>query len=176
MRMAAKATAAMVMREAGINLGWRDCSDPNDLAPRCDEAPDGEFIVRLLDSPDTADLATLGYSLVDGFGRGYQATVFLDRVRSLASRGQMETGRLLGLTMAHEIVHMVLGHTAHAPDGLLRPLWTVDEVKADVASHWRLSSAEGDELRRIMLARLQRPDARVLSAQRQSTDQRATTP
>ncbi len=174
-RARAQVAAAAALHDAGITLAWRDCSEPAVAIPECGEPPGpDELIVRFTLSPPLPDDGTLGRSMVDSeTRRGYLATIFVDRVLALAARAGVEGGGLVGLTMAHEIVHLLRGDTKHSPTGLLRANWTVEEVTADVPGDWRLTASDGLDLRRILAARLQSGAPAVVTAERRGQERPA---
>ncbi len=48
---------------------------------------------------------------------GTLATIYEDRVESLATEAHVDSGRLLGRAIAHEIGHLLLGTASHARAG-----------------------------------------------------------
>jgi hypothetical protein len=128
--------ASAILRDAGLELAWRDCR------VGCAEALGrDEIVVRLVTAPATAAPGSLGYALVDlEQGKGTLATVYLDRIRSIARRTGVDAGRLIGRAIAHEIGHLLLGTSRHSAAGLMRARWSDREVKRDVETDWSLKS------------------------------------
>jgi hypothetical protein len=160
---AARSTVQQTLRRASIDLVWQDCSRINvTRVPLCDEPlRNDDVMIRIVASP-SADFAPamLGYSLVDaGAHTGTLATIFADRVASMARRAVVSDGRLLGLAMAHEIGHMLLGTSAHASCGLMRARWFDDELRRDAARDWAWSREEQAAMRRGLAARSHERDA-----------------
>jgi hypothetical protein len=92
---------------------------------------------------------TLGESLIDvSERRGTLATVYGNRIEATAALASSDAGVLLGRTMAHEIGHLLLGTRSHSRRGLMRALWTDDELRRDERRDWTLSHAEGAAMRR----------------------------
>ena len=128
--MVAEAAAAQALRAAGIGIIWRRCgmtngpiSQSNDtcgdvLRPR-------ELVIRMVVAPPRfADPDTLGYSFVDlSTQRGTLGTIFADRIRAFALEVRKEEGELLGLAIAHEVGHMLLGTDRHSQKGLMKGHW-----------------------------------------------------
>ena len=68
---------------------------------------------------------TLGDSLVDTRLRGGAlATIYVNRVATLAGRCDVDVQTLLARAVAHEIGHLLLGTSAHASSGLMRAAWS----------------------------------------------------
>jgi hypothetical protein len=158
-RSRALARAGGILASVGIEAAWLECPRHGTGRWRsvCDSPPaPAEIIVRLVHSSTegTAHLArALGYSLVDGgTGRGTLATVFTDRVDTLAHRSRSDRAALLGRAIAHEIGHLILGTNEHSDRGLMRETWTFQEVQRNRPDDWRFTPAERDELQAARLA------------------------
>ena len=145
-RAAAIRTAASIVAEAGLDIDWTDCSrasragactdlrGPNDLVVRImpvgTSGPPGLLVRNQMQTP-------LGFSVVDPVvSAGAIALVFLDRVLGLAHRTRVDPGRLLGRTVAHEIGHLVLGTTTHSRSGIMRGVWTDEEISRNHPQDW----------------------------------------
>jgi hypothetical protein len=152
-QQAAEAQAAAVLKDAGIAVVWRTCTTD------CVE-PLGatEVMLRLVKSPNPAralnDFAdSLGYSLVDTEeGRGWLATIFVDRIHEVAGGADANSSRLFGRAIAHEIGHLLLGVSTHAARGLMRSQWTAAQLRQEAPWDWLVSRVEGHEMRRSLAA------------------------
>jgi hypothetical protein len=149
---AALETARAILGGAGIDVVWRECGP-------CDEAPGPrELIVRIMAAPAQAQPESLGYSLVDVQQRnGTLATIFANRVESLATAAAFDPGVLLGRTIAHELAHLLIGTTEHSTHGLMRAHWDAFELERDLPRDWVLSRDDGTRMRRGLVARARRP-------------------
>ena len=137
--------AARTLSPASVEVTWVWCSGGADR--RCAvPAGRGEVMVRLIRSATPAsshDAHTLGTALVDPHtGSGVLATVYVERVEYLARVAGADLATLLGRAIAHEIGHLLLGHSAHGLHGLMRPLWTRDEVKRNASADWGFAPPE----------------------------------
>jgi hypothetical protein len=139
---------------ASIRIAWVACGPArHDLRPhRCDRPPrPGELVVRMISAPSLTgdrDRLPLGDAFVDPrAGAGVLATVYVDRVAALAAAAGVDVAPLLGNTIAHELGHLLLATTAHGPRGLMRPVWTPDEVRRGHPSDWRFAPREVSALR-----------------------------
>jgi len=158
-RDAAKATAAAILNEAGVDLRWRDCTDAGSCV---DTLRQPEVVIRLLAGGESRDTNVLGYSLVDvGHRVGTLATVFGDRVADLARLAAVDNGELLGLAMAHEVGHLLLGRAEHARAGLMRAHWTAADLQRRRPADWQWSRDEQAALRSAAAARSVDPNQRM---------------
>jgi hypothetical protein len=137
--------AARVLGPASVDVTWVLCPSPG--AGRCERPlARNEVIVRLVRAPVPVQVsrdAPLGTALVDPVtGSGVLATIFLDRVEALAQAARADPATLLGRAIAHEIGHLLLGHTAHAVRGLMRPRWTRAEVERNLSADWGFARPE----------------------------------
>ena len=74
------------------------------------------------------------------------ARIGSERISTAALRSGTRASRLPGGAAAHEIGHLLLGAT-HAPAGLMRSIWSDDELRLGRVPLFELSS---DEARRIV--------------------------
>jgi hypothetical protein len=141
-------TARAVLSGAAIDLVWRECDPCDDaLGPR-------ELIVRMVAAPAQAEPGSLGYSVVVVQERsGTVATIFANRVESIATAADFDPGVLLGRTIAHELAHLLIGTTEHSAHGLMRAQWDRREIERDLQRDWVLSRDEGTRMRRGLVAR-----------------------
>ena len=117
---------------------WRECS------AGCDDAPGPRgMIVRVVGAPESAAPGMLGCSVVDvQQGAGTLATLYADRIESLANRTRVDPGTLLGRAVAHEIGHLLLGTSSHSRAGLMRAGWSDREIQRDVTADWTWSPGD----------------------------------
>jgi hypothetical protein len=76
------------------------------------------------------------------------ATVYFDRVIDLVRRLDIDHPTLLGRTIAHEIGHLLLATNSHAKSGLMRELWSPEELVASKSGDWSLRPLEAAAIRR----------------------------
>jgi hypothetical protein len=155
---AALAAAATILEEAGVGVTWVSCDA---VLVRRDENPclaplaANELAVRFIRlSPPLAEprLVTLGDSLVDTrLGTGSLATIYVDRVVTLAARCGVDPPTLMGRAVAHELGHLLLGTAAHASAGLMRASWSQAALRR--ADDWTFTDADASTLRKRVRAR-----------------------
>jgi hypothetical protein len=121
----------------------------------CDQPlSSGDVVVRLIEGSDkeTGERRALGYSLFDSNGVSGFATVYVDRVGWLAARAQYPRAPVLGRAIAHEIGHLILRSNAHTESGLMREVWTAEQVVRNRREDWTFSADQGGDLRNARLA------------------------
>jgi len=156
---AARETAGAILGNAGILIAWRQCPCDN----RVDDA---ELVVRITAASPESERGALGFSYVDTERRsGTLATVFADRVESLARVAGTSESQLLGRVMAHEIAHLLLGNREHGKAGLMRGNWTASELEKERPFAWVFSSSEATRIRSAAARRLKtQPRPSLLAA------------
>jgi hypothetical protein len=165
----------------GAHVWWRHCNVRN-VGTACERSPEpGERILRIVRSRDATDsrpsrgqlrsaspLLPLGDAFVDpGTQSAVLATIYLDRVRVLARAGGVTEARLLGHAIAHEIGHLLLASKTHGARGLMRPVWSSEELRRGRAADWVFSDQELAAIR-ARLAAANGPKAQLPPANSQS--------
>ena len=117
----------------------------------------GEVILYILrTAPEGAleDRKALGISLIDRtVGAGTVATIYSDRVAALARDALSSRIELLGRTMAHEIGHLLMGSRRHAARGLMRAVFSPDELRRCLPRDWVFSQDETLTMRHVIEGR-----------------------
>jgi hypothetical protein len=151
------------LEAASIDVIWRMCSaEAKASAPRAGAPCDapmarGELairIVRLPVPPGYRGSLPLGDAMLDTrTGSGVLATIYFDRVQWLARESGTDSRALLGRAIAHELGHLLLASTAHAPFGLMRARWSEEEIRRGRARDWLFAPGELAKIRRRAEAR-----------------------
>ena len=120
---------------ASVQIVWRVCA-----LVACDTPLlPTELVVRLVELPDRAGDHHLGDALIDPEKRiGVLATVYVNRTLQLARALEVDHRQLLGRAIAHEIGHLLLATNTHAASGLMRELWSDDELQRARRDDWVL--------------------------------------
>ena len=129
---------------------------PDAAADACDESlRPSEVVVRVINAPAfNATLHPDAYGVtyvVRETNRGWLATVFSDRIDQAAERVGVEPGTLLGLVMAHEVGHLLLGSGYHGEAGLMRADWP--DALLTRTAEWKFSMVEAARMHRVLEAR-----------------------
>jgi hypothetical protein len=161
---AARLEAAHIFRSAGISIEWIDCRVPGgDGGATCTEPllPGRDLMLRVVDrAPAHGErIVALGESMLDREQRGgVLMTVDLFPVRSVAGRASTSIWTLLGRAIAHEIGHLLLGSGEHPRLGLMRALWSHDELRGLKPAHWGFSAHEAARMRETLRAKSRTAD------------------
>ena len=168
-RSAAIRTAASIVAEAGISVEWRDCTSISAEA-RCQKSRHTrDLIVRLMPAvaPGTVfrgsslQLRTapgemnlqLGVAVINPVTlSGEMATIFHEQVRTVARRSGIDDAELLGRALAHEIGHLLLGVRAHSRTGLMRGVWSIEELTLNRHEDWVFAPADRERLNATVAA------------------------
>ena len=113
----------------------------------CDAPPLGdELVIRIVGGRTPAagsKRMTLGDALLDrSSGSGRLATIYFDRVDLLARAAAVDVTRVLGYAIAHELGHLLLATASHSRDGLMRAVWSHDDVRRARGADWRFTKRE----------------------------------
>lgn len=146
----ALAEAEALLGTAGVDVSWRRCTSGQ--AAAC-EPPLGpsELMVRMIrtGAPWRGVSATLGEAHVDRqTGDGVVATVHVNRVVRLADEAGTDSGVLLGRVTAHELGHLLMRGERHSLAGLMRPSWTLAEVRQNRSFDWMFTAEDLAAMRR----------------------------
>ena len=129
--LAARRAIDATFQDTGLDLILRHCGRPvfpQDAADPCGESLKPlEMVVRIIDAPSddpTTQPEACGVAYVlRETDRGWLATAFSDRVADAATRVGVDAGTLLGLVIAHELGHLLLGSGYHGWTGVMRADW-----------------------------------------------------
>jgi hypothetical protein len=164
----ARATADRAFHQAGISVQWIDCWVPDrptsivdrQTSPCTEPLREGsEFVLRLMSSaaPGSQTAArelAMGSSLVDhNSGLGALTTLDPTLVMAIARGASAEYSTLLGRAIAHEIGHLLLGDARHSRSGLMRAIWSQDEIRGTRPAGWQFSRGEAAQMRQGLSAR-----------------------
>jgi len=155
-RVAAMRTASDAIASAGIKVKWRDCSRGGAAHPCRTVRDAGDLVVRVMPARPAAAVggdegdAELGFAPIDPAGRATViATIYYDVVLSVSHRTGVGANELLGRAIAHEIGHLLLRAPGHAHSGLMRPLWTDEELMQNRPGDWTFSEADRRQVQAV---------------------------
>jgi len=159
----AQAAATAILEDAGIAVTWVRCdavSVRRDGDPCVAPLAANELAIRFVNVPAHfagQDLVTLGDSLVDTRLRaGSLATIYVNRVAALADCCRIDARTLLGRAVAHEIGHLLLGTSAHAPSGLMRAAWPQHALRRERPETWTFTVDDAQAIRDAVRGRTAR--------------------
>jgi hypothetical protein len=128
---AAKAETELVYSSAGVRIVWRVCDDFP--APSA-QLHNPWLIIRLLNTKPprkvgAASLDVMGKAFVGDSTGGTMADAYDQAIQSFSEEHAIDRGVLLGLVIAHEIGHLLLG-PGHTPDGVMQAAWGEKQTDA----------------------------------------------
>jgi hypothetical protein len=85
-------------------------------------------------------------------------TIDMFPIRAVAERASSPAATLLGRAIAHEIGHLLLGSGGHPRMGLMRALWSQEELRGLRPAHWGFSPREAARMRQKLLVKSRTAD------------------
>lgn len=138
--------ARAILTDVGVNTTWHDCTRTEACAPE-----PGDLVVRVVREVGPVNVEwrqALGYSVVDpSQGAGTLATIYINRVEHSARHAGADLSLLLGRTIAHEVGHLVLHTNEHGEQGLMRAIWTEQEMARNAHDDWVFATPERRQIR-----------------------------
>jgi hypothetical protein len=147
-KQSALAVAAQTLTVASLGVKWEACDAATRPASCAAPPAANQFIVRIVHSARSAVQAPrgqlpLGDAFIDRVSRsGVLATIYVDRVMLLAVLAGADAATLLGRAIAHEMGHLLLATNAHATHGLMRAVWSGEELRSERGSDWIFTKEE----------------------------------
>jgi len=128
--LAAEKTAAKTYEQAGMDIDWRNC--PSQAEPevdRCGKTTEaGELFLNIEHQTGMLTPDGYGVAFIGDDGRGTHCDVFYDRILEMHRRfPRAEEATILGILMAHELGHLLLGPNAHSATGIMQPQWHYED-------------------------------------------------
>ena len=145
--------------EAGFAIHWIHC-------PRCEEErPQYPDCTPELDPNDLVlkimpriDMEKGGFRK-DTFGlsAGRNILIFTERLYDIAQNSEQTCDRILGLAVAHEIGHALLGNDSHSSRGIMCPRWHSKDLQLESRHSAAFTQEQIDRMHRNWMA-AQDPD------------------
>ncbi len=137
----AEQEAGRVFRRAGVEIAWTDCRL---AAPTCEDSPSlGAIVLRVLErQPPGESAGVLGYAVSGPF-----ATVYALEAGMMADAAGAERSVILGITIAHEIGHVLLGPDSHSDSGIMKAPWRKKDLLAAAQHALAFTPSEAQRLR-----------------------------
>jgi hypothetical protein len=128
----ARNRATLILRRAGISLVWLACRTPGN-PPTNSTCSDLSFpqhlSVRLVSTAGRPSEDTFGQTFQNAAGEGNYALVYFNILAASSVIESVHAGDLVGLVIAHELGHLLLGRDSHSATGLMAPVWQASEVR-----------------------------------------------
>ncbi len=153
--------AGDILREAGVDSVWVECIVGQTELPEAACASPVtplDLVLNLLPRSQAQHLhfqdKILGVAVeATGEHFGVFASVFYDNAKDCAAQWQLDLPQLLGLAMAHELAHLLLGTNSHSSRGVMRAFWSGKELLAAEQRGPSFSSSEKNRLQITLSAR-----------------------
>ncbi len=149
----ALSVASTILGDADVHVTWTSCVSGRHTQPACDSpVTSTDLLLRMIRCNDDANSHSpvLGYALIDRQQHsGALATVYVDRVASLARESGVDESLLLGRAIAHEIGHLLMGTNQHSTAGVMRARWSRHDLQRDSPDQWRFTRAEMMAMREL---------------------------
>ena len=146
----AETVASTVFARSGVLIEWLSCGRHNENRKEqaeCAEANLRHLQIRILFTSLNLKPSTFGISYLDGDGTGCRADVFYAGLAHVEESGWPDSATLLGMVMAHELGHLLLGVNSHSSTGIMRPVWNDADFVAASKGNLYFTEAQGQILR-----------------------------
>jgi len=153
----AEKQAGEILGNAGVDVEWIDCQLPINTAI-CTGTAEADRLTLTIVSEDNRRIYgedVLGRSVVGNSNKGVYARVFYSHIQAKAERERVNSGALLGLAVAHEFGHLLLGPNAHSPQGIMRANWSHRDIERGIQGQLQFTSQQVPILRAGVEARIQ---------------------
>jgi hypothetical protein len=156
-----KTEVALAFLAAGAQISWVDC---NDIGQAKTQVGEQLFVIRLRVGTPTmiyrsVSLDTMGRAYTSERGSGFVADAYFASINLSAEQLDVERDVLLGLVIAHELGHLLLG-PGHVPDGIMHGSWQVREALAMRKRWLRFNEEECTVIRDELAKRAQKAAAK----------------
>jgi hypothetical protein len=158
----AKRTATTILSQAGITSHWKDCAVPGikTAGPSCGSGTYDftHFVVGILPEPMSVRISSsplqFGKAIMHrAGGLPTHAYVFADRVMNLSKATSTPTA-FLGVIIAHELGHLLLGADSHFTAGIMRASWNPSDVGLALTGAVSFTPKQAREIRNNVLRRM----------------------
>jgi len=154
----AQERAGTILGKAGVEAKWIDCHQPaNALVCAMVAQPDRLFLTIVTeDDRQSFGEDVLGRSMPgDRSSHGVYARVLYRHIQAKAARERVNVAQLLGLAMAHEFGHLLLGPKAHSADGIMRANWSHSDMELGAKGQLRFTDQQAQRIRADVQSRIE---------------------
>jgi hypothetical protein len=89
-----------------------------------------------------------------GFAAGSQILIVYRQIEEMAKDSESSRPRILGLAIAHEVGHVLLGPNSHSPTGIMRAQWNPKDFER-FSEGFRFTPEQVEKLRAELVLRIQ---------------------
>jgi hypothetical protein len=146
----ARGAASAAFARAGVAIQWAG-------GRSCTADPGGAFCVQVLLRPRNAQSApgtrsVMGMALAADHDRAV-LSIYFDAVTDVARRYGFPRGKVLGLSLTHEMGHVLLPPPSHSTTGIMQPSWEGDELRHILAGDAAFTDEQALAVRTRLSAR-----------------------
>jgi hypothetical protein len=149
-----QSTVSEIFMEAGFRIHWIQC-------PRCKEErsqfPDctpelgpGDLILKIMPriQMEKNGLREAAF----GLAAGSNILISTERLYDIANKSEQTCDRILGLAVAHEIGHALLGSNSHSKQGIMCPRWYSNDLQPGSRRTVRFTEEQIERMHRNWMA------------------------
>ena len=134
---------------AGIQLQWADCTpssrnDPNPEPCVWTPAP-SDLVLKIVPRFDAKAEGFRGD--VFGLAGASQIIIINERTEEIARSGEATYPLVLGITIAHELGHALLGPNSHSVNGIMRPRFLGADFKKAQSTTLSFTPEQAEQMR-----------------------------
>ena len=159
--------AGRVLRYAGIEVTWLNCSEdarhPVSRALCSAVSFPSHLSLQIVREPRGLKESTVGISFLEN-GEGCYADLFYEPIQKLLVANHISPSVILGHAMAHELGHLLLGVNSHSRSGLMRAHWTREDLAKASKGKLRFSREESLRITNRLTARVPRDSQNLFMA------------
>ena len=148
-----KKQVAGIFLRAGIELQWMDCissarNEPDPASWSAEPSP-SQLILNIV--PQFRARQEGYRDSLFGFAIGYQATVVNERTEEISYSGESAPSQVLGITIAHELGHLLLGPNSHTASGIMSPRWDGKDFRSVQSKTLAFTERQAGQMRQKIL-------------------------
>jgi len=139
---------AYIFGRAGVRIAWQEClsSSEREEEPACKPAMGNrDVMVRIIEkAPFTTPFGNelLGFAIPP-----FHTTVYHAAITEVCNSVNVAPGQILGLAIAHELGHLLLGPGSHSRMGTMRATWDKEDFQAAKQRRLHFTAEEACRLR-----------------------------
>jgi hypothetical protein len=141
--------AANYFLRAGIQLRWVDCtpsSKTGSSSQSCLWDPDpSDLVLKIVPRFDTK--AEGFRDAVLGLAAASQVIIINERTEEISRSGEATYPLVLGITIAHELGHALLGPNSHSENGIMRPRFLGADFKKAQSTTLSFTPEQAEQMR-----------------------------
>ncbi|MGA7411843.1 MAG: hypothetical protein WBW33_15295 [Bryobacteraceae bacterium] len=152
----AQKQAGRILRQAGVEVEWLDCQLATNTSA-CTGAAEANRLQLTIVTEDNRQMFgedVLGRSVVGGSNKGVYARVFYAHIQAKAEQEGVSPATLLGLAVAHEFGHLLLGPKAHSQQGIMRANWSHSDLQRGIQGQLRFTDQQAPLIRANVQSRM----------------------